>query len=282
MFPNQQQFAAKQLKCSDYLPAVADPNAANLVTWLNGATITNGTTPLPRDLTLANTYAAHSARWIFGSNTLSAVSNSPYPCFGGTSLSVPITGTSVLYSNTISSLSFGAGNFTIECWVRPDNTSTAIFRVIDKGGIGGASGAWPEYYILGSDGTTPSFPGKGFYFGASTTPTPATGGDINPNLQDPTTWFGTFTWSKWTFISVTRNGNNWYMHQDGQLCKSFTQAGTLYTSTRGLAVGSGFTNTWPSTVLRNRMSGYVRDLKIYNGIAKYGAGSYQRPVVPNV
>lgn len=278
MLLDHQINAGYSFKCADF-PVTTDPYFDKLAFWLNGNTITNGTKPLPRDLTLANTYTAHSARWNNPATTLSQSPQNPYKCYSeGTSLNVPSTSTTALYSSTISSLSLQSNNFTIEFWARPTPASNATLpRILDKGGIGGAGGVLGEFFILGSDGTTAGYPVTGWYLSGQTlTET------INPDLNNQSSWFGKFEYSKWTFISITRDSDYWFMHQDGNLLKTLYQTGSLYSSSRGVAVGCGFTSSWASTSLRNRYNGQLRDVKVYNGIAKYSNGQYRVPPVPNI
>lgn len=281
MFINHMLQSSRGFDCSTLPPATLDPNASSLSTWLGGDTITNGTTVLPRDLTLANTYAANAARW--NNPTGGVISQStlnPYSCSITPQNSVQFTGinsTTKLYSNSHTGLQLAGGNFTIELWVRlgPTISGFAGQRLIDK--LTNPGNEYSEFMLWGLDGkqTSSGYAGiQGFWFGASASA--STAPFVGGSETSAANYWGTFLLNRWTFLSVTRSGNNWYMHQDGVLRKTLTASGTIfYKTTGGMYVGS-----WGAQ--GNATNGNIKDLKIYKGLAKYSTASYMPPRLQNL
>lgn len=275
---DHQIIASEATNCASIYPPVADPNFSNLALWLTGETVTNGSTTLPRDGTLANTYAAHSSRYqtvgTFGSTI-----ETPYPCSNaGNSLFLyGTTATNNIGVNNSTGLNLANSNFTIELWhkFRPvqDWLWSAIFV---KGG--GNNIAYVEYMLNLQYGV----PGRtGPYTFTAYSANSASSYIVG---QVPGTEWGVTKPNIWTFISITRNGSSWYMHQDGVLQKTFTSSGTIYNSTRALTVGYRPQNVTGTTVPANKTNllyGAVKDFKIYKGVAKYSSASYFPPNAPN-
>lgn len=287
---DHQLYAGQSTNCASVSPSVIDPNFAQLATWLNGETITNQTTVLPRDLTLANTYSAHAARWNNPTGgILTQSSENPFPCAQATQYSIETTGlnnSTKLYSNSHTGLQLGSGNFTIEVWIKmkPTISGYAGQRIIEKGSNQGNE--YYEFMLWGLDGkqTSSSYLGiSGFCFFACSSA--STAPFIGGSETVASNYWGKPKINKWSFLSITRNGNNWYMHQDGVLQQQFSKTQSIYSSTRGLTIGYRAANVTGSTDPANKQvctKMNVVDLKIYKGIAKYTNQFYTPPLVSNL
>lgn len=280
MWCNNQIIASHGIVCDQEYPVVADPNAGSLVYWMTGQTVTNGSVILPRDGTLANTYAAHVGRYQTV-GTFNQITATPYPCAGpgGTERTIDFIGTDTTNNLGIANttaLQLGGSNFTIECWLKFRSFPSSWAAIAVKGG--GNNIAYVEWMFNAN--TSPTLSG---FFGFTAYSSNTASGYFIGQTNDA--YWGYPVLNAWTFVSVTRSGNNWYMHQDGALQRTFVTAGTIYSSTRALTIGYRASNVTGSTSPANKavwMDGSLSDFKIYKGLAKYSSADYIPPKAPTL
>lgn len=274
MFPNQMVMASKAPPC---VQPTIDPNFSSLSFWMNGQTITNGTTPLPRDYTLPNVYSNHSARYINASSPASLTTQTLTPyrniaCVEDVavqqSMNFNYAATqSRLYTNYFAGLALGNGNFTLEGWYYFAPGADTPARLLEY--AGGANIAYSSW-LLWAD--------KRYGFNFSTTSAAGTPFIIGGTGAPADYWGGAITANKWYFVSVTRNGSSWWMHVNGVLQRTFTSSHTMFTDTaKGLAIGQMISTTWPSGATASYFRGNYKDVKLYKGLAKYSAANYVVP-----
>jgi hypothetical protein len=161
--------------------------------------------------------------------------------FGGGSLYVDgVTDYLSLPTNTL--FDFGTNNFTVECWVLFEALTTN--RIIVDRWASGNSTSWQLYWR--STGTSIAF---------------AVGGTIV--LQDATTT--RIVANQWYHIAVTRSGTTARLFIDGTQVASATDSSSL-TNSLPLSVGVQF------STLTNYLNGYVDELRITKGVARYTSG----------
>ena len=135
---------------------------------------------------------------------------------------------------------FGSGDFTVECWVRQDDTSGFDQFVGKYGGSGDGE------YIVGKNGNTPTF-----YWQDS-------GGNNN---IDATNFRGNT--DHWYHMACVREGNAFTMYINGICENSTTDSTTLNATSNKLTIG--IENDESSSAF----DGYLQDVRIYKGVAKY-------------
>mgnify|MGYP006270640773 CR=1 FL=1 len=155
-------------------------------------------------------------------------------------------------SSNISDFQFGTGDFTIETWLwKSANGTNNYDGVVTLGTNGSATDGW----FLEVSAT------RGYLWVAS-------GNSINYNVSPNT--------SQWNHLAVCRKGNTTTMYLNGVAVGINTNAYTVpATATTldigGYAVGTG--NYW--------FNGYLQDLRIYKGVAKYTGGfDVPKPYTP--
>jgi len=148
-----------------------------------------------------------------------------------------------------------SGDFTIECWIYPLAYGGMILN------MGGGSGiAWASYELVNQT--------DGVNFAASSA---NSGYDIGSETGS-TGRIGTIPLNAWSHLAVTRSGNVYRGFVNGVQGYTQTLALTPYnTLTRGLAVGSNYTTTWGTGTPTSTINGYLDDLRITKGIARYTA-----------
>jgi hypothetical protein len=152
--------------------------------------------------------------------------------------------------------SFGAGDFTIDLWVRLFSTGMLNCLVGQWNGSGGRS------FLLSHEA------GKlAFYI--------STDGSIYHTVFDLTSGI---TPDVWYHVAVSRYGNTCTGYVDGISIGTGDMTGiTLYThptqplSIGGVSIGSGYVASY------GLMDGYIDDLRITKGISRYTA-NFTRPV----
>lgn len=142
-------------------------------------------------------------------------------------------------SNT---LDFATGDFTIELWANFSALSTNRL-LLDRWASGNAN-SWQLYWR--STGTSITF-----LVGASTV-----------LLQDPSTT--RITTGTWNHIAVTRSGTTARLFINGVVVASATDSTSL-SSSLPLALGIQY------TTLTNDLNGYLSDVRITKGVARYTA-----------
>jgi len=160
--------------------------------------------------------------------------------FGGSSMYFDGTG-DYLTTPTSPSLDFGTGDFTIECWIYPSALTSN--RIILDRWTSGNAGGWQLYWR--STGTSIAF-----YVGAAIL------------LQDPSTT--NIALNTWAYVTVTRSGTTNRLFINGTVVATATDSTSL-SSTLPLTVGSQLSTG------TNYFNGYIEDLRITKGYARYTA-----------
>ena len=153
--------------------------------------------------------------------------------FGGSSMSFDGTGDYLLGQTTQQTLTFGTGNFTVECWAYPVSYVSPVGGILDSGsGVNGNRFS----LVLYANGK--------IYI------------DNNTNLLISTTTISTGTW---THIAICRSNGTMTMYFNG-------------TSVGSVASSTNFSETYNrigSTVDGYSFNGYIDDLRVTKGYARY-------------
>ena len=139
----------------------------------------------------------------------------------------------------------GSGNFTLEAWVYVTQTSGSVQTLMAKGtGLGNqasyviqlnTNGTW--VYNISDNGATWSY----------------------SNVS-----IGTNTLNTWQHIALVRNGSTFTPYLNGVAGTTTTTSLTLFAGTAPFTVGADDAGN-------NTLYGYVDDLRITNGLARYTA-----------
>jgi hypothetical protein len=185
-------------------------------------------------------------------------SYSPFPLSTGNAYSKIINGGSMYFDGgsmvslpgTYSPTSIGAGDFTFECWVKPDAVPGTLYWVY--GARGGASDNTSPYLVITS---------TGYSFGTD-------GTNILVSSGAPST-------SSWTHIAVVRIGsgtNNCKMYINGTMAVQATNTFN-FTSTIGPSIGkaNGATPYY--------FSGYISNVRLVVGTGIYTT-NFTTPTAP--
>lgn len=140
---------------------------------------------------------------------------------------------------------FGAGDFTIETYVRLGSI-TGGHHIISKY----QTSAFGPFAIFQNAAEI------GFY---------ASSNGTSWNLLSDLTFGTGLTVGVWYHLAVTRNGNVWRTFMNGNLISSATVAGTLVSNTELVQIGRG-TNGSPT-----EFNGNIDDLRVTKGVARYAS-----------
>ncbi len=158
----------------------------------------------------------------------------------GSSASFDGSGDYLRISSSINDFKFDSGNFTIETWLwKSANGGNNYDGIATLGIDGSATDGW----FLEASAT------RGYVF--------AVGGfgivsyNISPNT------------SQWIHLSVCKQGNTTTMYLNGVAVSSFVGAYTVPSTATTFDIGVYANNYW--------FNGYLQDLRIYKGLAKYTA-----------
>ncbi len=175
------------------------------------------------------------------------------PSYYGSSLSFDGNGDYLRTSSNISDFQFGTGDFTIETWLwKSANGTNNYDGVATLGANGSANDGW----FLEVSST------RGYLFCSA-------GGILLQYNVTPNT-------SQWNHLAVCRKSGTTTMYLNGVAVAVTTSTYTVpATATTldigGYAVGTG--NYW--------FNGYIQDLRVYKGVAKYTGGfDVPRPYTP--
>ena len=138
---------------------------------------------------------------------------------------------------------FGAGNFTIECWYNSAADTTPTRWIFS------------DYLIYNTAQCQTWLDTRAGRLSVVL----GIGGTEVFQQTAVLTWVA----NQWYHIAYVRNGNVYTVYRDGVSVLSFTQAGTLNSTTQNKFL-MGFYNSGGDTT-------YVQDYRIYKGIAKYTA-----------
>jgi len=79
--------------------------------------------------------------------------------------------------------------------------------------------------------------------------------------------------NQWYHVAISRSGNTFRLFSNGQLTTTFTSSSSLFNTTQQITIGSG------SNTSANNFAGYIQDLRITKGVARYTA-AFTPPTAP--
>lgn len=223
--------------------AAADPNYGSVSLLLhcdgaNGSTTFTDNSSSPRSVTAA------------GDAKISTAQSK----FGGASLL--LNGTTGYVSTPDSTdFSFGAGDYTVEAWIRTAASVTSTQLICGQWGSSALSwnlGVGNGNTLLlesSTDGTYQS--ARDLVSAASIVPI-----------------------ATWVHVAMTRSGDVYTLWRDGSSVGTLTIAGTLFDSSNQVTVGAG-------TGTQQYFNGNIDDLRITKGIARYTATFTPPAELPN-
>jgi len=152
----------------------------------------------------------------------------------------------------------GSGDFTAECWAYFDSLSTAEPFIMGQwsGNVGGTTLNWA---IMLSTNT-----------GYVRFITSSNGSSVLFDLSTSTTSFSLST-STWYHIAAVRNGNSFKIFVDGVERASTTNSSALYNATNAFTIGA------ESDGQQQAMNGYLDDIRITKGVARYSSSFFTPP-----
>ena len=155
------------------------------------------------------------------------------------------------------SLDLGSGDFTLELWVNVPSTSSQQGLVVKRLTDQIANGTWGLRINSGGN----------LYF---------------EDIQTPSgiVTFGTLSTNTWTHVAVTRSGSTVRGFLNGTLVSSGTSTRD-FTNSYPLLIGIWGTSggSWPSGTIDSPLNGYIDDLRITKGVARYTA-NFTAPTAP--
>jgi Concanavalin A-like lectin/glucanases superfamily len=156
--------------------------------------------------------------------------------FGGSSMAFDGTGDYLITDNSDTIIGFGSGDWTIEFWVRLNNTGTQV--VLDGRRSSSADVAPLIYYLSGLK-----------YYTA--------GGDRISG--------GTLSAGQWYYIAVVKSSGSTRMYIDGsQTGSTYTDGNTYVQQSQRPVIGAEGVSLGS-----NPLNGYMQDLRITKGYARY-------------
>jgi hypothetical protein len=147
---------------------------------------------------------------------------------------------------------FGSGSFTVEAWIYPTQSGTFTLASSNYN-YSSATGNWSFYFSPGSASL--------LYFNTTS---------VNHASSTTTT----ISLNTWTHIAYSRNGSTAYFFVNGTQVGTTVSDTTNYPSGGLLYIGQQNDGTGSAT-------GYIDDLRITNGIARYTA-NFTPPTVPDL
>ncbi len=180
-------------------------------------------------------------------NSGSTISTAQFK-FGASSLRV-IANSSIEFGDS-ADWNFGAGNFTIEMFIRPVNLEPSPMVLVNQWG-GASNNSWVLYITNGTNKLSWNWSSSG---------TSALG----PILAS-----GSISAGVWTHVCMDYDGSKYRMYQDGAMVGSNSTPVTLFDSSVALAIGN-FSGT-PTAGFG--YDGYYDELRITKGVARYASDS---------
>ena len=147
---------------------------------------------------------------------------------------------------------FGSGSFTVEAWIYPTQSGTFTLASSNYNYSSGV-GNWSFYFYPGSASL--------LYFNTTS---------VNHASSTTTT----ISLNTWTHIAYSRNGSTAYFFVNGTQVGTTVSDTTNYPSGGLLYIGQQNDGTGSAT-------GYIDDLRITNGVARYTA-NFTPPTVPDL
>jgi len=180
----------------------------------------------------------------YGGTTNNVSISSTISKYYGSSAYFDGTGDYIEIAGIGSDFYFGSENFTIEGWINPSSVGSN-YQTIFTGGY--------PFQIYSRNGNIES------YFNDSDD----TSTYIISNLLGPS---NSVSANVWTHFSVVRNGSTFRCYVNGTSTSSKTSSSSLALSAKNPTIGGV---PYPSP--QYYFNGYIQDLRIYKGIAKYTA-----------
>jgi hypothetical protein len=181
-----------------------------------------------------------------GSPTISTTESK----FGGSSLF--FNGSSSLTTTSAEAFSLGGQDFTIEVWANLSSVSAGR-TILSFNSVSPAADSLLFGYANGT--------GVVFYMRSTS---------ASWDIADSRPLAPTINIGQWHHLAISRSGSSIYAFQDGVLKSTTTSSLPLFPSTNRLFVG-----TWSS----NFANGYIDDLRITKGVARYTA-NFTPPAAP--
>lgn len=156
----------------------------------------------------------------------------------------------IITAQALPGMNFGSADFTLDGWVRK--------LTADGGGQRHILDTDSQRFMLRSNGAQDKIRWYASNVG---------GGMVGSGLID-----ASYTWvdATWVFLSVTRVGNNWYMHADGvKIGESLSSSGTLSSSDCPFQMGNSKNGG-------DRFGGHIGPWR-FTKAARYGSGNYTPP-----
>jgi hypothetical protein len=188
------------------------------------------------------------------------------PGYYGSALSFGSAGAlNYLQVSASSDFAYGSGNFTIETWWFPTSTTRqAIYH-----------GSWGADYSIGIDYNGAS---SNLKLGMWASSNGSSWNLLNADAGGNGITAGTPVQNQWNHIAYVRNGSTFSMYLNG-VC-----VGTVTGITAAVDVTASDTQVigeWWNTSAMNSISGYIQDLRVYKGVAKYTGGfDVPKPYTP--
>jgi hypothetical protein len=224
-----------------------DSNSSSIVLAIPMDGANNGTTFTDESATIKGSGSAKSITRNGDSKTSTTQSK-----FYGSSGAFDGTGDYLTLASS-SDFDFGTGDFTIEAWLYLNSLPS---------GNGYPAASW----IVGW-GPTESNPGFDFVVG-STNIILAISNFASPTISTA----HELSSGKWYHVAATRSGSTARVFVDGVLKGSATTSETASTNPNGIAVSAAE----PTGATSGNLNGYLQDLRIYKGVAKY-TGNFNPP-----
>jgi hypothetical protein len=175
--------------------------------------------------------------------------------FGGASISIPGSGSS-LTSTTNNDFVLGGNDFTIETWVYVSSYPVAYPQIVAYGQSNPISYS-DLSWAFGVRNT------GALYFEASS-------GDAVTPLVSILTGSASIPSQSWAHVAITRSGNTFRTFANGTLANTVTQSGSFFLPSSSILRIGGTANVF---------NGYIDDLRITKGIARYTA-NFTPPAAP--
>lgn len=147
---------------------------------------------------------------------------------------------------------FGTGDFTVECWVYFNATTSFITIVGSRNYSNGASSTYGNWVLRA--GTSNLYTS---YSNSSTSKTIS----------------GTYSWSTgvWYHVAWVRYNGTVSVYRDGTSIGSVADSTSLTDGQYGITVGGNFDTAGTQGTIYNPLNGYIDDLRITKGVARYTA-----------
>jgi len=169
-------------------------------------------------------------------------------------------GSNYIKVNDHADLEMGNSAWTLECWIYPHGSGGSSYAQIYSKGV--------DFQIYWMENTQ----GLSLYAGSD-------GSNYNI-IQDAdiTNGAGLFVNNKWNHVSISRSGNNVYVHHDGNYIRSVGFSGTVYNNNHFAAIGV----YGPSSSSYN-IKGFVSNFRLVVGTALHTTDNFtpsRKPLTP--